>query len=52
MIWNEIEQQPETPRVDRGKQPVEPGEVAEHGVDAAIVSNVVSEIRHGRGINR
>ena len=46
MIWNEIEQKSEPPRVDRRKQPVEPGEIAEHWIYVAKVSNVVSEIRH------
>ncbi len=52
MIGNEIEQQLEPAGVDRRKQPVEAGEITKDWIDAAIVSDVVSEIRHGRGINR
>src|SRR5580704_11665595 len=52
MIRNEVEYQFQAARMGFLNQPIKIGERAEDWIDAAIVRDIVTKIRHGRWINR
>jgi hypothetical protein len=52
VVRHPVEQQPQVPGVAVGQEPVEGGEVAEGGIDGAVVADVVAEVGHGRPVDR
>src|SRR3982074_2075551 len=52
MIWHEIKDHLEAATMNLRKQAIEVLHRPEDRIDAAIVSDIISEIRHGRRVDR